>query len=869
MTRMSLRVAPLALVCLAITCGKSTVTVTQIAPGAQCPTGGISIVVDNGAAQIVCSGTNGTNGTNGSNGVDGGNGTNGTNGSNGFTTLVKTTTLLVGDANCAGGGQRIDSGLDNGANGGTANDGILQAGEITSTSYVCNGSAENVGSIVAPSGSAGDSTIAAVGGDSDAGAGGDGGVIFIGFENGTIGGHVKVFRTGAADPSFIFPEKPVVDLGETPANITADTTIDSLDPSSTDAGRGTLYVDGNNMIARLDDPEDGGSTEVTGISIAAGVTVFMTPAINATTTYFGVNGAIVNAGTITLANVGAAIALQINANAYFGDITSAILNNGIDGAALPPGRALQNAGASSNGSHSGGIVITASPIWNEGLLSAKGGNGASGGNGGGITLQGNRGAAAEMFNTGIIQATGGVGAHGAGGSGGDVHLAAYLDLNNSGPIDASGGAGTTAGGWAGQIGLYGGYGVSAALRNSGTLTAKGGDVAASCAQLNGISCAGGNGAEIDVQDWGGTLTNNAAISTRGGSSRGGRGGAGARVFVLVDAGENSPVTGNARLTAPGDLLFSGSIDSSGGFGGVNGGAAGPVQISFDNYYQPNGQEVILYGYAQLNSSGGTGATNGGNGAELDLVNTYYAPGICHECRALRSALVNGANNGPGGSVINYADLVARGGTGGTGIGGSGGLLNLSTQAQFYFGGDAFEQVINAGNIDVSGGASTVPGAESNGGDSSGVRFYGLTGVTNLGGITARGGASAGLNGGSVKGVWLGSDNGVVTNSNTIDVSGGASSWSNGGGAGTIVFAGTTAVDTGALIAAGGVSTAAECNGGTGGGVQITSTIGFSSVTVAAPAGISVAGGTALQSGTPGAAGQVNIDGWNLTSSWTH
>jgi hypothetical protein len=40
--------------------------------------------------------------------------------------------------NCAGGGVRVDVGLDNGDGGGTARDNVLQTGEIDQTSYVCN-----------------------------------------------------------------------------------------------------------------------------------------------------------------------------------------------------------------------------------------------------------------------------------------------------------------------------------------------------------------------------------------------------------------------------------------------------------------------------------------------------------------------------------------------------------------------------------------------------------------------------------------------------------------------------------------------------------------------------------------------------------
>ncbi|HET9956111.1 MAG TPA: hypothetical protein VFQ61_16505 [Polyangiaceae bacterium] len=65
-------------------------------------------------------------------GVAGANGTNGTNGTNGLNSLVSVTTENPG-ANCLAGGQRIQSGLDDDANG------TLAAGEVEATAYVCNG----------------------------------------------------------------------------------------------------------------------------------------------------------------------------------------------------------------------------------------------------------------------------------------------------------------------------------------------------------------------------------------------------------------------------------------------------------------------------------------------------------------------------------------------------------------------------------------------------------------------------------------------------------------------------------------------------------------------------------------------------------
>jgi formate-dependent nitrite reductase cytochrome c552 subunit len=74
-------------------------------------------------------------GEDGSDGVIGDTGPQGPAGPQGLSALVSTTALDAGDANCANGGIQIDVGLDANA------DGTLDAGEITDTQFVCNGNA--------------------------------------------------------------------------------------------------------------------------------------------------------------------------------------------------------------------------------------------------------------------------------------------------------------------------------------------------------------------------------------------------------------------------------------------------------------------------------------------------------------------------------------------------------------------------------------------------------------------------------------------------------------------------------------------------------------------------------------------------------
>jgi ELWxxDGT repeat protein len=85
-------------------------------------------------------GTNGTDGQDGSDGLDGQdgygingtNGTNGQNGADGHSALAVTSTEPSG-ANCTDGGIKIEVGVDDN------DDGVLQASEIDQTQYVCNG----------------------------------------------------------------------------------------------------------------------------------------------------------------------------------------------------------------------------------------------------------------------------------------------------------------------------------------------------------------------------------------------------------------------------------------------------------------------------------------------------------------------------------------------------------------------------------------------------------------------------------------------------------------------------------------------------------------------------------------------------------
>ncbi len=79
---------------------------------------------------------NGADGAKGADGADGAKGADGADGAT-FATLVNVTPEPFGSTHCPYGGTKVEVGLDNGDGGETANDAILGAGEVDSTTYIC------------------------------------------------------------------------------------------------------------------------------------------------------------------------------------------------------------------------------------------------------------------------------------------------------------------------------------------------------------------------------------------------------------------------------------------------------------------------------------------------------------------------------------------------------------------------------------------------------------------------------------------------------------------------------------------------------------------------------------------------------------
>jgi len=119
--------------------GLTSLIVSSIEPnGLNCPEGGTRIdtgIDDNGDGALdsgeiddtvfIC------------NGADGNDGNDGTNGSSTSTMMVATLTIAPSYLGCNGTGQLLQQGLDDGSGGGIALNGILESGEILTSSLIC------------------------------------------------------------------------------------------------------------------------------------------------------------------------------------------------------------------------------------------------------------------------------------------------------------------------------------------------------------------------------------------------------------------------------------------------------------------------------------------------------------------------------------------------------------------------------------------------------------------------------------------------------------------------------------------------------------------------------------------------------------
>jgi len=448
-----------------------------------------------------------------------------------------------------------------------------------------------------------------------------------------------------------------------------------------------------------------------------------------------------------------------------------------------------------------------------------------------------------VFTSGVVRANGGSGSEVPGVTtyGGRIDVGGVNGTFNEATIESKGGdILAPAEGTAGNGGTIRVYASSAqgALRNRGAIAASGGrSNAPNCA----TACEGGQGGTIYLEAIHAGVSNDASLTALGGSGTT-LGGGGGRITVGIAV--YSGVTG-----VFGSVLVSGSVDVSGGTGGLAGGGGTfivQVQEGADH-----GAEAILLGYSSIEANGGAGVGQGGFGGTGGELEFYQRSGNF------------GGTRTSAGAVMNTVELRARGGAGDALAGGNGGSVSLYTQTDYEWPAATWEILDTSGPISVNGGLG------STGGNGGSVYVQGRIAVSSSGSIEAKGGAGTTAAGGMGGSVGVFSLAGRVTASASIDASAGLAGGGpvqNPGVGGNITLSGVPVVNSGTLTAKGGAADIATGTGGAGGYVLLTSVGGPTQNTVAAPAGIVVSGGTGQ---TPGAAGAVSIDGFLVTSQWTH
>jgi len=765
-------------------------------------------------------------------------------------------TSLAPGADCADGGIRIDTGED------LDGDGLLSADEILDSEFVCNGAdgSDGVaggdgedgidgedgtdgedgedgvffrpGDIEPPLVPEGVYTVGAIGGEGATGSGGHGGDFILELDYGSYGGHVKVFATGQADASFMFPLAVPVWLGLTPLDVITDMTMPVLP-----AGDHTDLVDGDAhmhtgqvglfaWISATDAP-------ITGVHVAPEATLTLPPNF-AVAVSFILENDLHNEGTIVTGLLSDGISratLDVGMDNFYGAAGSLI---DLSGAADSAGQGGQAGNLHFDcDDDQWSTTEDLGSFYNEGAIALRGGAGEIGGSGGNFILD----AELRVLNTGALDTSGGIGTVGVGGDAGDIDIDTQYGHNwNAGPVLAMGGDGATFGGDGGGFSLYIGY--PGDVRNDADVILRGGDVAESCL----LGCGGGDGGDLYYRLYGGGIWHDGLVDASGGFGAGGSGGAGGDIDM--DADYDNGWWGNAQPLD--DIVISGSLLMDGG-AGATGGNAGDLLIQLDADEIPANQEIVLYGYTDIDMSGGSG-TSGGDGGSFECTNEYADADVF--------------DYGPSGGCINYANVSSTGGASSGSAGGHGGSFVLETSYDYGYTTE-WAISLNAGDLSLTGGSGLTTGGR--GGE---VTIWGYNHAENRGLVNTDGGPATGPggNGGHAadsSGVWIISDLGPAINTGEVSVRGGAAeaTFGSGGDGGIFELVGWSATNSGAIVTCGGDSNMTDGTGGDADVVNIYGVIDGASNTATL---IDVAGGAGA---TPGASAEVWIDGLNTTGQW--
>lgn len=806
---------------------------SQVIPSgdAECPTGGVRIRtgLDDGsgdgtandgilqegevtATTTVCEGQSGTVGEPGG-------------------TLVRYEAVLPGEEGCSDGGVRILVGEDDGANGGVANDGRLQDGEVRNTSIVC--ADPDPFSFLpgpdAPGGPAGTAEWDFSGGAGNENAnGGDGGEGYMGLRQ-PDAGFLRAHTTGSVDTSFTVPT-PRHDFGTQKVDITTDTTVETGWPDNlSELADGDLFIDGNRMYV----VEDGSARQVTGLEVAPGATLTLSGSSSGgiqpriVQPVSGVNLVFSNSiriqGTVRLAPGLGGGSLTLRAPLI--DVSGTVDVSSENG-----GGTLQ---LSNEGRNRSSILVT-------GTLDAR----CTGddGSGGDVSLYGSR----AVYLDGAIHVDAALQDVNRGNSAGAIEIeadAVYLAGSVSGRGGTAGGDGSqSSSGHGGDGGFL--YVWARQLVSSLDVQFSAGDGSSSCAPSN--SCRGGFGGQLFFQ-----TEPTSAVRVSGSWQF--HGGAGFEAGNGGDGGEGTVYLGDrwssgtsGRPNARAGLTFGASVAARGGNAGSEAsraGEGGRVRLeSFHSSGQPADLRVL--GLASIRAHGGTGRRGGWGGGAVANYETSDWSGSGGPIFLNNSSVGNLFPTGISWDV----PVQANGGEGLSDGGGRGGTFFAVTPP---YGDPSRRDVTATLNHQLNGGQGTWFGGE--GGFS--VVGSGTGSAKIQGTVVANGGASSLATGGGGGGVIAFGEAGDLDVNLDVSLHGGDGA--EGGGWGGYYAAEGGVVDFQGSIGATGGDATSDGDGGEGGYIEVTSFAGTSSTSSAS---VQTAGGAGAGGGEAGREGVYFVDG---------
>ncbi len=610
----------------------------------------------------------------------------------------------------------------------------------------------------------------AVGGASDSGNGGAGGVIQI-----MAFADMSINRSGGVNASFSIPSISY-DTGENGAVISGSTAVNvvTVEPSANVlymvAGDTNLYrSDGNGVLAD-EDP-------LTGIEIARGaVVIFSLNSGGGTACELVFASDVVINGSLTTAYSGAdrgplSITTSVDGSIAVGSRGS-VTTTGSEGDSL------------TNGGNGGAInFIAEGYLVVSGPLDSSGGSGSQGGNAGNIELVSlNR----NIYVSADVTASGGNGISLSGGMANNISvICLHGNTGVSGDLTSRGGDSESANAGTGAtVTVQAGGSSMGNCSITGMITTRGGE---------SETLAGAPGGPVDLRAYGGFMKISGSVNSSGGTG-GTTGGPGGAVSMNVYLGATR-VT--AVPMAPGDLIVGAPVNSSGGDGPTQGGDAGVIVCMINSYVDscmPPSGELALYGTGFLSSAGGDGDTAGGTGGAIVIfANPSYYYG--DEVEA--------------GNIENNAAIITKGGDSESGAGGTANIIQMLSASHAHVG------IVNRGALDCSGGDG-----QTTGGAGGGLIMRTALDIQNYGSLDASGGN--GVSGAGGSGGMFQIDNfmvpptpeGSVYNNGGVDVSGG--SGISGGSSGTVIVTAPNDIENnGAIDAWGGDSTGAGGSGGVG------------------------------------------------------